>query len=114
MTEATHDPGDRPLLTLMLAVGCPLFVLVAIVAEVIAGQYSNSEVPDWAFFVPLGWPQAVRVLWWVLVSAAAGGFRLGLARLGQTQRPLIVILTVAPFAFFALGVATGSSATTWH
>lgn len=116
MTEptTTADAGHRAGLTLLLVVGCPLLVLVAVGLEVLGGQYANSDVPGWASLVPLSWPQAARAVWWTVVAAAAGGFRLGLARLGLPQRPLAVGLTVAPFALFALGVATGSSATTWH
>lgn len=97
-----------------LTAACALLVVLAVVAEVVAGSYANSPAPGWESIMPLSWPQAARVAWWLAVASAAGGFRYGLHRLGIRQRPLVVVLSVAPFALFALGIATGSSWTTWH
>lgn len=90
------------------------FVVGAVVLEVIGGLHANSTVPDWAELVPIAWPAPARVLWWLTVAAAAGLFRLGLHRLGFPQRLLVVVASVAPFVAFAVGIASGSSWSTWH
>lgn len=112
--ETVSMAGERPTLTLALVVVCPLLVGGAVVAEVVAAQHANSDPVGWAAWFPLTWPVEARVAFWSVVAAAAAGFRWGLHRLGMRQRPLVVVATVAPFALFALGVATGSSFTTWH
>lgn len=68
----------------------------------------------WAFTVPIAWPAPARVIWWLAVAGAAGLFRLGLHRLGFGQRLLIVVASIGPFVAFAIGIATGSSWSTWH
>ena len=50
----------------------------------------------------------------VFVAGAAGLFRLGLQRLGFRQRLLVVMASIGPFVAFAVGIATGSSWSTWH
>lgn len=90
------------------------FVIAAIVLEVIGGLHANSTVPEWAELVPIAWPAPLRVLWWLTVASAAGLFRLGLHRLGFRQRPLVVLTSIIPFVAFAIGIATGSSWSTWH
>lgn len=90
------------------------FVLGAVVLEWLSGDRANSPEPGWAELVPLAWPQPLRVVWWLLVTAAAGWFRYGMHRYGMRQRPLVVAATVVPFAAFALGVATGAEWATWH
>lgn len=95
-------------------IGSAAFVLVAVALEFLGGSYANSPVGDWTRFVPLAWPTWGRVLWWAAVATAAGVFRLSLHRIGISQRPLVVVATVAPFAIFSLGIATGESWATWH
>lgn len=90
------------------------FVVGAVVLEVIGGLHANSAVPDWAELVPIAWPTPARVLWWLTVATAAGIFRLGLHRLGFRQRPFVVVASVGPFVVFAIGIASGSSWSTWH
>lgn len=90
------------------------FVLIAVLLELVGGTFANSPVPDWAHVVPLAWPTAVRLLWWIGVAGAAGLFRLGLHRLGRRQPPAVVIASVAPFAAFASGTAAGTDWATWH
>lgn len=94
--------------------GGAAFVVVAIVLEVLGGSLANSPVPSWAHVVPLTWPPAARVAWWLAVAVAAGSFRLGLHRLGMSQRPLIVVASVVPFVVFAGGIAVGAEFSTWH
>lgn len=106
--------SGRAGLTLVLVLGCPLVVIAAVLAEVVAAQHANSDPTGGEAWFPLAWPQPARAAFWALVAVAAGGFRWGLHRLDLPQHPLPVVLTVAPFALFALGVATGSSFTTWH
>ncbi len=91
-----------------------LFVIVAVVLEVIGGSYANSPLPAWAEIVPIAWPQAARVAWWSGVAVAAGLFRLGLHRLGIRQRPVVVLASVLPFVAFAAGIASGAGWSTWH
>lgn len=95
-------------------VGSFLFVVGAVVLEVIGGVNANSTVPEWAELVPIAWPAPARVVWWLTVAAAAGLFRLGLHRLGFPQRFAVVAASVAPFVAFAVGIASGSSWSTWH
>lgn len=105
-------PGDT---WWMLAVfGGAGFVVLAIALEVLAGSYANSPTPGWGHWIPLAWPTAARVVWWLLVAAAAGAFRFGLGRLGFRQRPLTVVLTIGPFVGFALGIAAGAEWAAWH
>jgi hypothetical protein len=54
------------------------------------------------------------VLWWLVVAAAALGYRLSMHRLGIRQRPLVVALSVAPFVAFAAGIALSADWATWH
>lgn len=97
------------------ALACALLVGLAVALEVVAGGAANSPVPAWAEkAVPLAWPQPLRVAWWLGVAAAAYGFRASLRRLGLRQRPVVVVLSVAPFVVFAVGVALGASWATWH
>ena len=97
------------------AVGCFVFVAGAVTVEVLAGMAANSPVPAWAErWVPLAWPRWARALWWLVVAAAAAGFRLSLARLGMRQRAWIVLASVAPFVAFSLGIAAGADWATWH
>lgn len=99
----------------LAALGCALFVGLAVASEVVAGAAANSPVPPWAeHVVPLAWPRPLRALWWVAVAVAAFGFRASLHRLGFRQRPFVVVVSVAPFVVFALGVALGASWATWH
>lgn len=99
----------------LAALGCALFVLGAVALEVIGGLYANSPVPAWTEGVfPLSWPQPVRVVWWLAVGTAALGYRMILHRIGICQRPWVVVLSVAPFVVFAVGVAVGADWATWH
>lgn len=97
------------------AAGCAVFVLTALVLELAAGAGANSAAPGWVGrVVPLTWPQGARVAWWLLVAAAALGFRASLHRLGFRQHPVVVVGSVAPFVIFAAGVAAGAGWSTWH
>ncbi|MDP9419159.1 MAG: hypothetical protein M3P53_03265 [Actinomycetota bacterium] len=97
------------------AIGCAALVLIAVTLEVLGGSAANSPVPAWAEdLLPISWPQAARVLWWLVVAAAALGYRLSMHRLGIRQRPLVVALSVAPFVAFAAGIALSADWATWH
>ncbi len=92
-------------------------MLAAVAVEVVAAEYSESPVPAWAVgVVPLTWPQPVRVLWWLIVAAAALTSRLLLARLGLGPKPRrwVTVAMVAPFVMIAAGVAFGADWATWH
>lgn len=107
--------ADRPAQWWLLALpGAALFVVAAVVLEVTGGAGANSPVPSWAHVVPLGWPQWVRVAWWLGVATAAATFRVGLRRIGMPTRRVGDALTVAPFLVFAAGVALGADWATWH
>lgn len=111
-TDALVAPGDG---WWSLAVfGGALFVAVAIGLEVVGGSYANSPTPSWSHWMPIAWPVAARVAWWMLVATAAAAFRLGLHRLGFRQRAFVVVLTVGPFVAFSVGIATGADWSTWH
>lgn len=99
----------------MLAIGSAAVVLLAVALEVVAGSAANSPAPSWVVrVVPLAWPQPLRVVWWLVVAAAALAFRLCLRRLGFRQRSWIIVASVAPFAVFAAGIAFGADWATWH
>ncbi len=70
------------------AIGCAALVLLAVILEVVGGTAANSPVPAWAENAfPISWPQPVRVLWWLVVAAAALRYRLVIHRVGIRQRP---------------------------
>ena len=118
MTAPGNDPcevgasGHR----LAAAMGCAALVLLAVALELVSGQAANSpEDARWGSFVPLGWPQPVRVGWWVLIAAAAAAaHRLLLDERSGWRRRLLAAVAATPFAVFATGVAFGSSWSTWH
>jgi hypothetical protein len=84
------------------------------VLELTGGANANSPVPTWAHLVPIGWPQWVRVGWWLAVAAAAFAFRRGLRRVGMPARRLGDAVAVVPFVAFAAGIALGADWATWH
>lgn len=99
----------------LLALGSFVFIIAAVVLEVVTSSAANSPVPPWAEWVaPIAWPQPVRVVWWLTVAGAALAFRVALHRLGFRQRRLIVLLSVGPFVVFAAGIAIGADWATWH
>lgn len=98
-----------------VVLGSSLIVLCAVALEVAAGAAANSSWPSWAtWVVPLTWPQPVRVVWWLVVAAAALSFRLNLRHLGFRQPPWLIAASVGPFVAFAGGVAFGADWATWH
>lgn len=99
---------------LLVGLGCLAFVGLAVAVELTASLWANSEVPGWAELVPIAWPQGLRVVWWVLVAAAALTYRRSLARVGLPQHRTMTVLTVAPFLVFAAGIAVGAEWATWH
>lgn len=95
-------------------VGSLLFVATAIVLEVLAGEGAASSTSGAPWFVPLTWPQPVRVVWWLAVAGSAAAFRVSLRRLGLPARRSANVATVAPFLLFAGGIAFGADWATWH
>lgn len=94
---------------------CAALVLLAVGLEFASGQAANSpEDARYATLVPLGWPQPVRVLWWLLVAGAAASHRLLLDTRVSVRRRLLAALAATPFALFALGIAFSASWSTWH
>lgn len=93
--------------------GAP-FTIGAVILEAISGQYANSPTPGWAHWVPLAWPQPLRVMWWLVVAAAASGFRWSLHHIGLRPNRVVTVCTVAPFLVFAAGIAVGADWATWH
>lgn len=94
-------------------IGAP-FTIAAVVLESISGQYANSPTPGWAHWVPLAWPQPLRVVWWLVVAVAASGFRWSLHHLGLRPNRVVTVCIVAPFLVFAAGVGAGADWATWH
>lgn len=92
-----------------------MLVLGAVALEMLSGRAANSP-EDAALqpFVPLGWPQPARVLWWLTVAVAAADHRLLLDTGSGLRRQLIAIAAAAPFTVFATGIAFGTSWSTWH
>ena len=92
-----------------------VFVVAAVILELAAGSWSNSQVPGWADgLVPLTWPQPARFIWWTGVALAVLTFRVGLAKVGLPTRRWITALLVVPFIVFALGLALGAEWSTFH
>lgn len=112
LDRAGYEPGDG--WWLLAVIGSIAFVGLAVVLELLSGSFANSPVPDWAHIAPIAWPSGLRVVWWVVVGAAAGLFRFGLHRLGLRQRPAVVVASVLPFLVFAAGIAAGADWSTWH
>lgn len=84
--------------------------MAAVLLEVHRRRTANSPAPAWPKgLVPLTWPQPARVIWRLLVAAAALAFRLVLVRLGLARYNLLTVTMVAPF-----GVAFGADCATWH
>lgn len=95
--------------------GCAAFVLFAVALEVLGGQAANSENPGWvAGLIPLTWSPPFRVAWWLLVAAAAAGYRFFLVRAGLGSGRWLGLLLAAPFVVFAAGTGAGASWSTWH
>jgi len=120
-TEATPSAGlGGPALAArsgrygIVFVGALLFVTTAIVLEVLAGEGAASSTSGAPWFVPLTWPQPVRVAWWLAVAGSAAAFRMSLRRLGLPARRSADVLTVAPFLLFAGGIAFAADWATWH
>jgi len=100
---------------LAAAMGCAALVLLAVALELVSGQAANSpEDTRWGPFVPLGWPQPVRVGWWVLIAMAAATHRLLLDERSGSRRRFLAAIAATPFAVFASGVTMGTSWSTWH
>lgn len=95
-------------------VGSLLFVATAIVLEVLAGEGAASSTSGAPRFVPLAWPQPVRVAWWLAVAGSATAFRMSLRGLGLPARRNSDVATVAPFPVFAGGIAFGADWATSH
>lgn len=93
--------------------GAP-FTVGAVILEAISGQYANSPTPDWAHWVPLAWPQPLRVVWWLVVAVTASAFRWSLHHVGLRPNPVVTVCIVAPFLVFAAGVGVGADWATWH
>ncbi len=115
---ASDTPGSRATVpsgwVLMIGLGGLVLTLGAVILEVISGQYANSVVPGWARWVPLAWPQPLRVAWWLAVAAGAAAFRWSLHRLGLRPNPVVTVGTVVPFLAFAAGIGVGADWATWH
>lgn len=99
---------------LLAGIGGLALTMGAVALEVVSSSYANSTVPDWAHWVPLAWPQPLRVAWWLVVAAGAAGFRWSLGRLGLRPSRVVTALTVAPFVAFAVGIGVGADWATWH
>jgi hypothetical protein len=103
--------GRRLLLSLALAAA----VLLAVALEGLSGQAANSPgEAAYAPYVPLGWPQPVRALWWLAVGGAAASHRLLLDTRPGRRRLLLAAVAALPFVVFAGGVAAEASWTAWH
>lgn len=110
-TEPSADARPIP----WWGLACIGFVFLAVVLEIIAGTATAGRTPGWVYVVvPPTWPPAGRVLWWLGVAAAAGGYRLAERRAGIRRHPIVVVLTVLPFVAFAYGAATDAGWAAFH
>lgn len=112
-TPARNDSVPPTWLVVLGLIGAP-FTIAAVVLEAISGQYANSSTPAWAHWVPLAWPQPLRVAWWLVVAAATAGFRWSLRHVGIRANRVVTACIVAPFLVFAAGVGVGADWATWH
>ncbi|MGH9010756.1 MAG: hypothetical protein ACRDYF_13045 [Acidimicrobiia bacterium] len=48
------------------------------------------------------------------MAGAAVIYHRSLRRAGMGRRPVMVMITVAPFVLFAAGIAVGADWATWH
>lgn len=109
------EPEDATARWALIAVVSFVFIIAAVVLEVVTGSAANSPFPRWAERgAPIAWPQPARVAWWLGVAGAALAFRVALQRLGFRQRKVVVLLSVGPFVVFAAGIAIGADWATWH
>jgi len=97
-----------------LLLGSFLFIAAAVTLEVLAGEGAASSTATASPFIPLTWPQPLRVVWWLGAAAAAATFRASLHRLGFPARRPADIVTVVTFLIFATGIAFGADWATWH
>lgn len=91
------------------------FVLIAVLLELAGSAWANSPTPAWAGrLLPLSWPPAARVVWWLAVAVATGVVHIGAVRAGAKARPVIGVVTVGMFLGFAVGIALGAEWAIWH
>ncbi len=105
------SPSGRAAVGSLLCAG---LVVLAVGLEVAAGGAANSPEASYAGFFPLSWSQPVRVLWWLVIAAAAAGHRLLLVRAGMATGRVLPVVLALPFLVFAAGVAASTSWTAWH
>lgn len=88
---------------------------VAVALEVWGSWGTGVDVtPPRSWFVPSGWPVALRVTWWLAAAVGVYLANRGLARSTGRSRHVITALTVVPFVAFAVGIAVGAEWATWH
>lgn len=90
-----------------------LLVVVAVVLEALAIG-AGAQVPTWARWLPIAWPRPARIGWWASVAMGALYFRRALPHLGVRASTVGTMVTVGPFAAFAVGVALEAPWATWH
>lgn len=107
---------EAPLRRSWPAFACAGFVLLAVIVELTVSQNAGAVAPrGFSRFAPAAWPDPLRVMWWLAVAAAAGGYRLFADLLGgRKPRWALVAVSAAPFAFFAVGIALGSGWATYY
>lgn len=109
--NAAASDHELPLRRAWPAYLCMLFVMIAVVAEFIGGRGGPAlSTHHGRSISPSTWPDAARVIWWLLVASAAGAYR-ALADWVERRRPRLWLaaLTGLPFFAFAVGIATNSS-----
>ncbi len=113
--EPTSHPSPRGSGWVLVAgLGGLVFTMGAVILEVVSSSYANSSVPGWAHWVPLAWPQPLRVARWLAVATGAAGFRWSLGQVGLRPSRVVTALTVGPFVVFAAGIGVGADWATWH
>lgn len=114
--EFPDDASEQQIRPAWPAYLCALVVLVAIVAEFIGGRGGPSVADgDGASISPATWPDAARTIEWLLVAAAAAGYRAIADWVAHRAiRYWLAAISALPFLIWAYGVATSQDWATFR
>ncbi|MBW3662752.1 MAG: hypothetical protein KY469_06605 [Actinobacteria bacterium] len=113
LSASVNEEHDQPLPGWALAGGA--VTLLAVTLELLGsvlGDSPSTGYPGW--LVPIAWPTAVRVAWWLVATAGAAATSHGLAHAAGRRGYVRTVVVAAPFLIFAVGIALGAEWATWH